>query len=131
RMLDLWDKHEIKVTSHIVGEAALKYPELVKEIAARGHEIAAHGMRWEPEWNMSYAQELAFVKDGADALEKVTGKRPVGYNANWLRRSKNTLKVLQELGFSYDIDDLSRDEPFLTTVRGKPFVIVPYTLRNN
>lgn len=131
RMLDLWDKYGVKVTSHVVGEAALKYPELVKEIKERGHEIAAHGMTWAPQWNKSYAEELQFVKDGADALEKVTGVRPVGYNANWLRRSKNTLKVLQELGFSYHIDDVSRDEPFVTTVRGKPFAVIPYTLRNN
>lgn len=131
RMLNLWDKHDIKVTSHMVGEAALAYPEVAKDIAKRGHEVAAHGMSWKNQWDMSEKDELAFIKDGADALEKVTGQRPVGYNANWLRRSKNTLKTLQELGFTYHIDDVSRDEPFLTTVKGKPFVVVPYTLRNN
>jgi peptidoglycan/xylan/chitin deacetylase (PgdA/CDA1 family) len=38
-------------------------------------------------------------------------------------------------GFSitslYHIDDVSRDEPFTVTVRGQPFAVVPYTLRNN
>jgi peptidoglycan/xylan/chitin deacetylase (PgdA/CDA1 family) len=80
---------------------------------------------------MSYADELAFVKKGIDTVESITGKRGVGYNANWLRRSPNTLKVLQELGFLYHIDDLSRDEPFITKVNGKNFVVMPYTLRNN
>jgi peptidoglycan/xylan/chitin deacetylase (PgdA/CDA1 family) len=131
RLLTLWDKHNVKVTSHIVGEAAEKYPEVAKEIAERGHEIAAHGMSWEPQSNKSYADELKFVKDGVDAVEKVTGQHAVGYNASWLRRSKNTLKVLQELGFLYAVDDVSRDEPFITTVKGKNFVIIPYTVRNN
>lgn len=131
RLLNLWDKHDVKVTSHIVGDAAVKYPEVAKEIAARGHEIAAHGMTWSPQWNKSYADELKFVKDGVEAVEKVTGQRAVGYNAYWLRRSKNTLKVLQELGFLYSVDDVSRDEPFIVTLRGKGFVVVPYTLRNN
>jgi hypothetical protein len=38
---------------------------------------------------------------------------------------------LQELGFLYHIDDLSRDEPFLVPLNGKKFAVVPYTLRNN
>lgn len=131
RMLDLWKKYNIKVTSHVVGEAAVKYPEIAKAIADGGHEIAAHGMSWSNQWNMNYADELAFVKKGIDTVEAITGKRGIGYNANWLRRSPNTLKVLQELGFLYHIDDLSRDEPFITKVNGKNFVVMPYTLRNN
>lgn len=131
RMLRLWDKHGIKVTSHVVGEAAIKYPQVAKAIAAGGHEIAAHGIAWDDQWNMSYSDELAFIKKGIDTVEAITGQRGVGYNCNWLRRSPNTLKVLQELGFLYHIDDLSHDEPFITKVRGQNFVIIPYTLRNN
>lgn len=131
RMLHLWKKHNIKVTSHIVGTAATKYPELAKAIAQGGHEIAAHGYAWSNQWNKSYEEELDFVKKGVDVVSEITGQRGIGYNCNWLRRSPNTLKVLQELGFLYHIDDVSRDEPFVTLVRGKKFVIIPYTLRNN
>jgi peptidoglycan/xylan/chitin deacetylase (PgdA/CDA1 family) len=131
RMLDLWDKYNIKVTSHIVGEAAKKYPKIAKEIAKRGHEIAAHGIAWKNQWNLSYKDELKFIKDGVDIVENITGQRSVGYNANWLRRNVNTLKVLQDLNFLYHIDDVSHDEPFITKVRNKKFVIIPYTLRNN
>jgi peptidoglycan/xylan/chitin deacetylase (PgdA/CDA1 family) len=131
RMLNLWDKYNIKVTSHVVGEAARKYPEVAKAIANRGHEVAAHGIAWRDQWNLSYKDELKFVKDGVDLVERITGQRAVGYNCNWLRRSVNTLKVLQELDFLYHIDDVSRDEPFVTMVRDKKFVVMPYTLRNN
>ncbi len=131
RMLRLWKKHDIKVTSHVVGEAAMAYPELAKAIAAGGHEIAAHGVSWSNQWNLSHDDEKSFVKQGVDVVEKITGQRAVGYNCNWLRRSPHTLKVLQDLDFLYHIDDVSRDEPFLTSVRGKDFVVMPYTLRNN
>lgn len=131
RMLDLWKKYDIKVTSHIVGMAAVRYPELAKAIADGGHEIAAHGFAWDDQWNKSYEDELEFVKAGVDTVASITGQRAVGYNCNWLRRSPNTLKVLQQLGFLYHIDDLSRDEPFITKVNGKNFVVMPYTLRNN
>jgi len=131
RMLDNWDKLGIKVTSHMVGSAVLKNPSLAKEIVDRGHEAAGHGMNWSNQYNLSYEEEKKFIKDGADAIKRVTGFTPVGYNANWLRRGENTLKILQELGFTYHIDDLSRDEPFIIAVKNRDFVVVPYTLRNN
>ncbi len=131
RMLDNWDKLGIKVTSHMVGTAVLKNPALAKEIVQRGHEAAAHGMNWATEYTMGYEEEKKFIQDGVDAIKQVTGFRAVGYNANWLRRGENTLKILQELGFTYHIDDLSRDEPFIIQVNQKDFAVVPYTLRSN
>lgn len=131
RMLDNWDELGIKVTSHMVGSAVLKNPELAKEIVARGHEAAAHGMNWSSQYNLPYTEEKKFIKDGVDAIKMTTGFNPVGYNANWLRRGENTLSILQELGFKYHIDDLSRDEPFIIKVNQQDFAVVPYTLRNN
>ena len=131
RMLDNWDKLGIKVTSHMVGSAVLKNPQLAKEIVERGHEAAAHGMNWSSQYNLSYEAERKFIQDGVDVIKNITGTTAVGYNANWLRRGENTLKILQELGFKYHIDDLSRDEPFIIQVNNKDFAVVPYTLRNN
>jgi len=131
RMLDNWDQLGIKVSSHMVGTAVLKNPELAKEIVDRGHEAAAHGMSWSTQYTMPYEEELKFIKDGVEAVKKVTGFTPIGYNANWLRRGENTLNILQELGFVYHIDDLSRDEPFIIQVNNSDFVVVPYTLRCN
>ncbi|WAC70750.1 polysaccharide deacetylase family protein [Roseateles sp. SL47] len=131
RMLDLWDKHGVKVTSHMIGEAAMKHPALAREIVARGHEAAAHGPRWSSQYALSKDDERRFIAEGTRMVEEVTGKRPSGYNCNWMRRSPNTLSLLQEMGYLYHIDDLSRDEPFIELVNGKDFVVVPYTLRNN
>jgi len=131
RMLDLWDRHGVKVTSHMIGEAARKHPQLAREIVARGHEAAGHGPRWRSQYAMSRQEERQFILEGTRMVEEVAGQRPTGYNANWLRRGPNTLSLLQELGYTYHIDDISRDEPFIEQVDGKDFVVVPYTLRNN
>ncbi|EEI92803.1 Tat pathway signal sequence domain protein [Sphingobacterium spiritivorum ATCC 33300] len=131
RMLDNWDKLGIRVTSHMVGSAVLANPQLAKEIVERGHEAAAHGMSWSSQYNLPYDEEKKFIKDGVDAVKNATGFTPVGYNANWLRRGEHTLKILQELGFKYHIDDLSRDEPFIIQVNKKDFAVVPYILRCN
>ena len=131
RLLDLWDRHGIKVTSHMIGEAAKRHPDLAKEIVARGHEASGHGPRWSSQYAMNRAEEKLFLQQAMSMVEDVTGQRPVGYNCNWLRRGPNTLSLLQELGYLYHIDDISRDEPFIEQVNGKDFVVVPYTLRNN
>jgi peptidoglycan/xylan/chitin deacetylase (PgdA/CDA1 family) len=131
RMLNLWDRHGIKVTSHMIGEAVQRHPELAREIVARGHEASGHGPRWSSQYAMTRDEEKQFLITGADMVEQVTGQRPIGYNCNWLRRGPNTLSLLRELGYVYHIDDVSRDEPFIEQVNGTDFVVVPYTLRNN
>ena len=131
RMLDLWDRHGVKVTCHMIGEAAQHHPELAKEIVARGHEASGHGPRWSSQYAMSREEERQFLIAARDMVEVATGQRPVGYSCNWLRRGPNTLSLLQELGYLYHIDDVSRDEPFIEQVNSKDFVVVPYTLRNN
>lgn len=131
RMLDLWDKHGVKVTSHMTGQAVERNAQLAKEIVQRGHEAAAHGQTWTPHWTITPEEERASYQANIDAVVKATGTRPVGYNAFWLRGTPRTLGILQELGFTYHIDDLSADEPMTTTVNGRPFSIVPYTLRMN
>ncbi|MFZ6731035.1 polysaccharide deacetylase family protein [Undibacterium sp. Ji42W] len=131
RMLDLWDKFKIPVTSHMVGQAVLQRPALAREIVQRGHEAAAHGHSWTPHWTMTEADERASYIANITAIEKATGTRPVGFNAFWLRGTPRTLGILQSLGFTYHIDDLSADEPMTTIVNDKAFAIVPYTLRNN
>src|SRR5437899_6643114 len=80
---------------------------------------------------MTPEQERAGYQASIDTIHTVTGHRPVGFNAFWLRGTPNTLGILQGLGFIYHIDDISRDEPFTVTVKGQPFAVVPYSIRNN
>lgn len=131
RLLDLWDKHGVKVTSHMVGKAVELQPDLAREVVKRGHEAAAHGQTWTPQFSMTPDEERKSYEDNIATVERITGARPVGFNAFWMRQTPKTLEILQDLGFLYHIDDLGRDEPSITEVRGKPFAVVPYTLRNN
>lgn len=131
RLLDMWDRVGVKVTSHMVGQAVEKHPGLAKEIVDRGHEASGHGQKWEPQYSMTPDEERAGYQASIDTIQRVTGARPIGFNAFWLRGTPNTLGILKDLGFIYHIDDISRDEPFTVTVNGGPFVVVPHTIRNN
>lgn len=131
RLLDLFDRHGVKMSSFMVGHAVEKRPDLAREIVRRGHEAAAHGRIWANSYQLPPDDERRFIVDCAEAIENATGTRPVGWNAYWMRNSVHTLEILQDLGFLYHIDDPSRDEPFVTQLRGRPFVTVPYTMHMN
>jgi peptidoglycan/xylan/chitin deacetylase (PgdA/CDA1 family) len=131
RALNLFDKHDIKVSSFMIGKAVQNAPELAQEIVRRGHEAAAHGRTWQNSYFLPRDEEKRFIADSQDIIEKVTGQRPVGWNAYWLRNSVHILETLQELGFLYSIDEPSHDEPFIIPVKGKDFVTVPYTFHMN
>jgi len=131
RLLEVFDRRKIKVTSHMVGAAVDLHPALAKEIVQRGQEASGHGQTWTAQFSMSPEEERLSYQQNIDSIERATGTRPVGFNAFWLRGTPQTLEILQSLGFIYHIDDVSRDEPFLVNVRDKPFAVVPYTLHMN
>lgn len=131
RALDLFDKHNIKVTSFMISKAIEQHPELAREIVRRGHEAAAHGRTWEASYDLPREQEKEFIKDSVDTIKRITGQQAISWNAFWLRNSINISETLQELGFLYSVDEPSRDEPFIIPVRGRDFMMVPYTLHMN
>jgi hypothetical protein len=61
---------------------------------------------------MARDEEKKFIADGMASVERITGQRPVGWNAHALRNSVNTLETLQELDFIYLA--LSRNSTGLT-----------------
>ena len=131
RLLDVLDRRNVKATSHMVGAAVDLHPSLAKEIVERGHEAAGHGQTWTAQYSMTPEEERASYGQSIESIQRATGTRPVGFNAFWLRGTPHTLEILQSLGFTYHIDDVSRDEPFLVNVKGRPFAVVPYTLHMN
>ena len=131
RLLDMVDRRKVKVTSHMVGAAVDLHPALAKEIVQRGHEATGHGQTWAAQYSMTPEQERESYRQSVASIERATGTKPLGFNAFWLRGTPHTLEILQELGFIYHVDDVSRDEPFLINVKGRPFAVVPYTLHMN
>ena len=131
QLLDMFDRQKVKVTSHMVGATVDLHPALAKEIVQRGHEATGHGQTWAAQYSMTPEQERESYRQSVASIERTTGTRPLGFNAFWLRGTPHTLEILQELGFIYHVDDVSRDEPFLINVKGQPFAVVPYTLHMN
>src|SRR6266850_5604765 len=73
RLLDMFDRRNVKVTSHMVGGAVEKHPALAKEIVQRGHEPSGHGQTWTPQYSMTPEQERKSYAESAATIERVTG----------------------------------------------------------
>jgi peptidoglycan/xylan/chitin deacetylase (PgdA/CDA1 family) len=131
RLLELMDKHNIKLSAFMVGEAVDKDPDLAKEVVRRGHEAAAHGRTWSASYDLGPTEERSFIEDCMRSIQRATGETPKGWSAYWMRNSVNTLNILKSLGFTYYLDEASMDQPFIVPVNGGDFITVPYTFHMN
>jgi peptidoglycan/xylan/chitin deacetylase (PgdA/CDA1 family) len=104
RILDTLDRYDIKATFFTPGYTADSFPDAVREIVARGHELGHHGYLHEsPTAYLGDRQgELDMYQRGLDALERVAGVRPTGYRSPGWDLTEHSIELLSGLGFRYD-----------------------------
>ena len=81
RILDMLDSHQVKATFFIPGVVAEHYPEVVKEIARRGHDIGFHGYLHEESTKTTYEQEDATMRHSEKIIYDLTGQKIAGHRA--------------------------------------------------
>ncbi len=101
-ILKMFDEYGIKATFFILGEIATFYPDLVKEISRRGHEIACHGLRHVDLYQLTQDQFVDELKCAKEILESLIRKPVIGYRAPNLITELWVLDVLENMGFEYD-----------------------------
>jgi peptidoglycan/xylan/chitin deacetylase (PgdA/CDA1 family) len=111
RILRILDECEVKATFLTCGGIAERYPEQVKAIVQKGHEIAGHGYHHEVARDLSREQEREVIQKTTAMIEKRTGKRPVGWRS--CTQSANSLELLMEQGYRWNSNSFSYDLPFL------------------
>lgn len=105
RVLHLFDEFNVKATFFILGWVAERAPDLVQEIARRGHEIACHGYGHELVFRIGPEKFRHDVRRAKNILENITGKPVFGYRApsySITGESLWALDILIEEGFTYD-----------------------------
>ncbi len=105
RVLDLLGEHRACATFFVLGWVAERFPELVREIHARGHEIACHSYWHRLIYQLSPEEFREDTLRAKDTIESLTGVRVLGYRApsfSVTRDSMWALEILSELGFAYD-----------------------------
>src|SRR3989442_5498820 len=105
RLVDLGDRTRTRATFFALGWVAERQPGLLREIAARGHEIACHGYGHELIYEIGPERFRADVKRARSAIEDAVGAAVEGYRApsfSITRRSLWALEILVEEGFRFD-----------------------------
>lgn len=131
RIAGLLDDHGVRATFSTCGRAAERSPFLIRDAAARGHEISAHGWRWERHAGMAEEAERAIIAKTHRRLAEIAGRAPTGWHTR-SASSVNTRRLLVEHGgFLYDSDAYDDDMPYLASVGGREHVVMPYAFDTN
>ncbi len=112
RLLGILDRRRIRGTFFVPGHTADRFPDAVREIRDRGHEIGHHGYLHEPAFRATADEEEAHLLRGLDALDRVLGVRPEGYRAPWWEATYRTPGLLARHGFRYDSSLMDADLPY-------------------
>ncbi|MCH2669161.1 MAG: polysaccharide deacetylase family protein, partial [Gammaproteobacteria bacterium] len=103
-------------------------PEQADMILAPGvHEIGVHGWIHESNTALDGETEARLLRQATDAIEEITGTRPVGYRAPSWNHSPNTLSIIRDMGFLYESSLFADDRPYELMQNGEPtgFVELP------
>jgi peptidoglycan/xylan/chitin deacetylase (PgdA/CDA1 family) len=131
RIMDVLERHGAKATVSACGQAVERLPMLAADAVRRGHEVSAHGWRWESHHALDEATERDRIALTVAAIRQATGIRPVG----WHTRSPATYRtrglLVEEGGFLYDSDAYNDDLPYFVQVGGRRHLVLPYAFDSN
>ena len=103
-VLALFARHGVYATFFTLGWVAERYPDLIRRIAAAGHEVASHGWDHVRVFTMTPGQFRADIGRTRALLEDLTGRRVAGYRAPSFsidRRTPWAHEILAEEGYAY------------------------------
>jgi peptidoglycan/xylan/chitin deacetylase (PgdA/CDA1 family) len=83
RLLRLLAARGARATFFLIGERASRHPDLVRAIAAEGHEVANHTWHHRNAWFLGPRATEEEIVGGAGVLARITGEWPRLYRPPW------------------------------------------------
>ncbi|ATX67529.1 polysaccharide deacetylase family protein [Roseinatronobacter bogoriensis] len=121
----------VPATLNACGRALEATPWIAEEAVLDGHEVAAHGWRWERHAHMDEASERQAISRTVETITRVAGTPPLG----WHTRSATSLHtrdlLIEQGGFLYDSNAYNDDLPYLVETAAGPHVVLPYAFDTN
>ena len=105
RTLDFLDESGARATFFVLGWVADAAPDLLREVVARGHEVASKGYYHRDIRQLDREEFREDVIRARDAIERATGRPVLGYRVpqGWFNPNDLwALEVLAEVGLLYD-----------------------------
>jgi peptidoglycan/xylan/chitin deacetylase (PgdA/CDA1 family) len=131
RVMEVLASHDVRATVSACGRAVERLPTLARDAIARGHEVSAHGWRWESHAGMSEDVERQRISRTVAAIAEATGVRPVGWHTRSASSPNTRRLLLEEGGFLYDSDAYNDDLPYVVRAGGRRHVVLPYAFDTN
>lgn len=103
----------VRSTFFVPGWVAERHPDLVRRIAAQGHEIGCHGYLHESVRELSADEEEAVLTRAVAPLTALTGAAPAGYRAPRWELSPRTLDLVAARGFRYSSNFMGALRPYV------------------
>ena len=88
----------VRATFFLIGERAARHPDLVRAIAADGHEVGNHTWRHRNAWFLSPAAVAREIVEGARILGDLIGRPPRLYRPPWGIVNVAALATARRLG---------------------------------
>ena len=129
--MDVLATHEVRATVSACGRAVERLPALARDAIARGHEVAAHGWRWESHAGMSEDVERQRIARTVAAIAEAAGVRPVGWHTRSASSPNTRRLLLEEGGFLYDSDAYNDDLPHTLVTGERRHIVLPYAFDTN
>lgn len=104
-LLDTFSRHDQHVTCFFLGWVGERYPGLVREAVARGHEIASHGHHHQLVYGQTREEFGEDLRRAKGVLEDLAGASVSGYRAPGFSVTAATPWALEEIaasGHAYD-----------------------------
>jgi polysaccharide deacetylase family protein (PEP-CTERM system associated) len=123
--LALLDEHGVTATFFVLGCVAELLPELVREVADRGHEVASKGHYHRSIGLMTPEEYREDLSRAREAIEAATGRAVLGYRVadGWFGPADLwALDVLAHEGYEYD----SSVGPFFRSCAAEPWRRFPH-----
>ena len=105
QILNLLEEKEIQATFFCLGEVAANYPEVIKSIANKGHQIGCHSFSHRFLGDAKPNEVESDTRKALDTIENVIGKKVTAYRAPAFSIMKNNnwvLEILAQNGIKYD-----------------------------
>lgn len=131
RVMEVLDRFEVRATLSACGRALERSPWLGRDAVGRGHEICAHGYRWEQHAGMERERERDVIDRSIEAIRRSCGLRPVGWHTRSTSSPNTRALLVEEGGFLYDSDSYNDDLPYIVQVADAPHVVIPYSFDTN
>jgi peptidoglycan/xylan/chitin deacetylase (PgdA/CDA1 family) len=117
---------DVQASFFVPAWVAEHYPDTMRAIAAAGHEVGCHGDEHERVSELPPEREEAILRRSLEVLERLAGRRPVGYRAPAWQLSAHTLPLLARHGFEYSSNMMDALTPYLhPPVDGRALVEIP------